>query len=1075
MTEKKFKYWAFISYSREDNREIRPTIPGGRHVTWGAWLQNALENYAVPPDLVGTFNRYGELIPARLHPVFRDETDLGSSGRISDSINEEADESRCLVVICSPNSAKSGYVNEEICHFKKLGRGNRILPIIIRGEPGASLGAKVSVPANEECFAPAMLHPVGLDGKVDESRADDPPLGADLRWGDLKQEILADNWKDATATIEHAKLHLLSGILGVDLDDLIRRDKVRQLAEARAKARRQRNLTIGFASLSLLAMAAAWFAWKQMNQAKARLADSWVSQADALLQTRRAGEARDLYVKAWDTYEQIDRSPVRARISLWNSQRLSPSPLEVFSDHRGDAVNHVEFCQDGCSALAAHNASLHIFGDPDGSEETITRWNFLTGERMRGYHGHSSSVTSLSVSKTTSRFLSAGADGTIRLWDLDGGEEIRSFEPRVGYLSAVSFCGPEGKEAVSAGFDGVVRLWDVETGMQLAELGKHFEMDPDAEGVENVSSARNIAVTPDGLTAISSGDDGQVRFWDLASRKEFKKVGELPDTSTGSENLILALAISPDGKSALSGGSDQSLTLWDVGKRERKKTFAFHSEDTFINSLSFSPDGKKALSGASDGVVYLWDIEAGRVIRTFSGHVNVPVESVAFSADGNLALSGGGNHVMNVWVLDNLADTTLAGHSLPINDLKYSPDSRMVVSGGEDWVAKIWDVATGKQLGVSPQKPRIVHDRINSVEFDGKDVLMTSMFSVKYWNPLAIKDVPRDTASFWEAERICADDLVASPDRRSFFLCSRNEIGRWDIDDNTYSSVVDDKRENLDLKGMGIEAFAIAFKGGRPFVLTAFSNGTLELWDARRPNKRIRGFDGPAKDISSIALSPDGRFAVSGDSDGIIRWWDVGSGKPIDRSLSGHRGAGITPIVSSVCYSPDGELAVSTAGDMKVWQSDSGSEVVSLNPPHNMPDHVVFAPDGTSFSSSEGGSARIWKIGRAYQYRTFDQNIKTAMMSCAQDPDNAVAAAALGELFAFRGAWTWAIDQLERARKGGARISPLTLARCYWMRGKFGDLSRAEIEFQNALPIALDDSERYYLELCLHAVRSTAK
>src|ERR1700759_4333819 len=78
-----FEHWAFVSYSREDNRPTRGADPSRRYVLWGEWLHDALENYRVPKELVGTLNRYGEIIPERPFPVFRDEKDMGASGSIS--------------------------------------------------------------------------------------------------------------------------------------------------------------------------------------------------------------------------------------------------------------------------------------------------------------------------------------------------------------------------------------------------------------------------------------------------------------------------------------------------------------------------------------------------------------------------------------------------------------------------------------------------------------------------------------------------------------------------------------------------------------------------------------------------------------------------------------------------------------------------------------------------------------------------------------------------------------------------------------------------------------------------------
>ena len=121
------RYRAFISYSHQDR-------------TWGEWLHRALERFWVPKRLVGRSGRYGT-IPRRLTPIFRDQDELPTATDLGQVINEALQQSDCLIVICSPGAAASRWVNEEILTFKRLGRGDRILALIVDGEPYASARA----------------------------------------------------------------------------------------------------------------------------------------------------------------------------------------------------------------------------------------------------------------------------------------------------------------------------------------------------------------------------------------------------------------------------------------------------------------------------------------------------------------------------------------------------------------------------------------------------------------------------------------------------------------------------------------------------------------------------------------------------------------------------------------------------------------------------------------------------------------------------------------------------------------------------------------------------------------------
>lgn len=190
-----FKYFAFISYSHADER-------------WSRWLHNALETYRVPRRLIGQAAAHGA-IPARLVPVFRDRDELTGAASLSSAVTAALEASRHLVVICSPAAARSRWVDEEIRAFKRMGRGDRILTLVVAGEPNAA-----ARPGEEqqECFAASLRFELEPDGRLSTRPAE--PIAADVRPG-----------KDGKA---NAKLKLIAGLLGVGLDELRQREHRRQ-------------------------------------------------------------------------------------------------------------------------------------------------------------------------------------------------------------------------------------------------------------------------------------------------------------------------------------------------------------------------------------------------------------------------------------------------------------------------------------------------------------------------------------------------------------------------------------------------------------------------------------------------------------------------------------------------------------------------------------------------------------------------------------------------------------------------------------------------------------------------------
>jgi tetratricopeptide (TPR) repeat protein len=158
-----------------------------------------LERYRVPKRLVGRSTPNGE-VPARLRPVFRDREDLSSAADLTARIKQELAASENLIVICSPAAAESRWVSEEIRHFRELGRADRILAVVVDGDPQADS-------ASGGCFPPALLE--SGDGQRCE------PLAADIRRYNDGRHI--------------GLLKVIAGVLGIRLDELRRRDAQRRL------------------------------------------------------------------------------------------------------------------------------------------------------------------------------------------------------------------------------------------------------------------------------------------------------------------------------------------------------------------------------------------------------------------------------------------------------------------------------------------------------------------------------------------------------------------------------------------------------------------------------------------------------------------------------------------------------------------------------------------------------------------------------------------------------------------------------------------------------------------------------
>lgn len=196
----RFKYKAFISYSWKDRKAAER-------------LHHDLETWRVPKALVGKQTARGAA-PARLHPIFKDREEESAGSSLRAAIESALDDSEFMIVVCSPNSATSKWVTKEIAHFRRRRDPACILPYVVGGEPHAS-----EIPGREaeECFPRSLLFEETADGG---EAPVDAPLAADAR--------------PSGDGMRSAKLKIASAMLGVGLDELVRRDDARRARRTRA-------------------------------------------------------------------------------------------------------------------------------------------------------------------------------------------------------------------------------------------------------------------------------------------------------------------------------------------------------------------------------------------------------------------------------------------------------------------------------------------------------------------------------------------------------------------------------------------------------------------------------------------------------------------------------------------------------------------------------------------------------------------------------------------------------------------------------------------------------------------------
>jgi hypothetical protein len=527
------KYFAFISYKSED-------------VEWAVWLQHELEHYHLPASFNGRDD-----IRKDLRPVFRDLDEL-SAGNLPEQIHEALVNSQNLIVVCSPESAKSPWVNQEIETFISLGRTDCIYPFIVDG----------SSPAD---FFPKAL----LELSKNQER-----LGGEV----------SKNGRDA------AFVKVVAGMLKLSFPSLWNRYE-REKAEQERIAREQRDrllllesrylsekaLDIASVDSQLAKKLVLRALPKDLNDLEER---PYCIEAESALRTicNYKSAIFPNYAACTDYFEKIGlpfKEKLRKHIDAAYCQ---PDEIIITSCLTNDGKQLLILCRD----TAYENCKIKI-------------WNIE--EDCLSHQLAVPSSNDIAIDKEARWFALACLDFSIIVYDLKELTKIKEI-PHAHFesLSSIDFS-PDGNKLLSASFDGKFKVWNW--------MNSEAELMIDCGKIQGAyaSVIYSAKYSNDGKFIVTTSQDCRIRIWDAITCKTIREL--LVDDA----NPMISAYFNHDSSCIIAASGDDSIHVWDIKPQVpykiigRARYIPFEEPHT---QSALSPDGKLLLK-IMDNTITVFD------------------------------------------------------------------------------------------------------------------------------------------------------------------------------------------------------------------------------------------------------------------------------------------------------------------------------------------------------------------------------------------------------------------------------------------------------------------------------------
>ena len=644
------------------------------------------------------------------------------------------------------------------------------------------------------------------------------------------------------------------------------------------------------------------------------------------------------------------------------TQRSNARAQARVSHARELAAQWVSMLQvDPAKSLALGVASVHAARTGEG-QDLLRR--ALVESRVRAILPSKGPVRTVSFSPDGSFLLSAGEDGTARIWRADGSGPVTVLRHGAPITSAAF--SPDGRLVLTTGGDGTARIWAVGGGL-VATLRHGGPVTGGSFG-------------PGGRVVLTTSRDGTARIWTPAGRElrlirhgrpvlggsiapDGRTLVTISSNRAGQElrarvfalpsgRLLRALpakgvttaSFDPTGTLLVTGGIDHTAAVWNA--RTGRRLHLLADQQGAVTDAVFGPKGRLVVTTSSDGATRVWNARTGARLAVLLGHTNA-VDQAAFSKDGRFLVTTSDDGTARVWTAETgRLETVLRGDTDAVVDAAFSPDGRTVATASADGTARIWDPGTADELRLfagahGPVWAAVAAPAGGLVLTAGDDGRARIFTAAGRLVRVLVHPGPVTSAAF-------------SPDGRLVFTAGKDGTVRaWRTADGALVRAVPN-----------VSAGPLAVSPDGRLLAAPAAGGAVAIRDATTlaPVRRLRQ-GGP---FTAAAFSSDGKLVATAGADGLARIWDVRTGAAV-RVLRGAEDQ-----LTDVEFSPDGRLVVAPSRDhqVRIWNGTTGALVVELKGHFGPVFAASFSPDGRWVVSAGPTTAGLWEVasGRLLLY-----------------------------------------------------------------------------------------------------------